>query len=173
MNWLDTETKAILQKEPEPKLAPPKAAEFGLVMLLKGRNRLRLARAICRINNCTEAQGLAIARRRAPAIVNPGLTEAEALWGQFELICCDTIAAFVRSEVLLDREQREYLETVYQRVLRSPEFRPTRIDIREVPATEGGEKFMDQFIGKAVAEEQRPLDEFSLLVPYKKARLMK
>ena len=173
MNWLDTETKAILQKEPEPKLAPPKAAEFGLVMLLKGRNRLRLARAICRINNCTEAQSLAIARRPAPAIVNPGLTEAEALWGQFELICCDTIAAFVRSEVLLDREQREYLETVYQRVLRSPEFRPTRIDIREVPATEGGEKFMDQFIGKAVAEEQRPLDEFSLLVPYKKARLMK
>lgn len=173
MNWLDTETKAILQKAPEPKWAPPMAAEFGLVLLRKGNDEPRLVRAICRINNCPESKGLALARQPTPTIVNPGLTEAEALWGQFELICCDSVAAFIRSEVLMDREQRDYLSTVFQRVLLSPEFRPTRIDVCAVPATEAGEKFMDQFIGNALSTENRPLDEFTLLVPYKKARLMK
>jgi hypothetical protein len=173
MNWLDTETKAILQKEDEPKLAPPKVAEFGLVMLRKGDDERRLVRAICRINDCAEYESLALARRPTPATVNPGLTEAEALWGQFELICCNTIAAFVRSEVLLDQEQQDYLNTVFQRVLLSSEFKSTRIDIREVPATEAGENFMNQFIGGAVREKNRPLEEFSLMVPYKKARLMR
>ena len=173
MNWLDTETKSILQKDYEPKLAPPKAAEFGLVLLRKGSDDLRLVRAICRINDCPESEGIAIAQQTTPAVINPGLTEAEALWGQFELICCDAVAAFVRSEVLLDPEQRDYLNTVFQRVLLSPEFKPTTIDVREVPATEAGERFLEQFIGKAIPEGNRPLDEFTLLVPYKKARLMK
>jgi len=173
MNWLDTETEAILQKEYGAKLAPPKAAEFGLVLLRKGNDELRLVRAICRINDCLESDGIAIARQPTPTIINPGLTEAEALSGQFELICCNGIAAFVRSEVLLDQEQQDYLQTVFQRVLLSPEFRPTRIEVREVPDTEAGKKFMEQFIGVAAMEANRPLDEFSLLVPYKKARLMK
>ena len=173
MNWLDTETKAILQKEHEPKLAPSKAAEFGLVLIRKGSDEPRLVRAICRINDCPEHEAITLARQPTPIIINPGLTEGEALWGQFELICCDSVAAFVRSEVLLEQDQKDYLDSLFQRVLQSPEFRPTRIDLLEVPATEAGEKFMEQFLGNAVPEEKRPLDEFSLLVPYKKARLMR
>jgi hypothetical protein len=173
MNWLDTETKAILQKEHEPKQAPPKAAEFGLVLIRKGSDEERLIRAICRINDCPESEGIAVARKPTPVIINLGLTEAEALLGQFELICCDSVAAFVRSEVLSGRDQKGYLAALFQRVLQSPEFRPTRIDVLEVPATEAGEKFMDQFLGNPVPGEKRPVDEFSLWVPYKKARLMK
>jgi hypothetical protein len=172
MNWLDTETKAILQKEDDSKLAPPMAAEFGLVLLRKGGDEPRLIRSICRINNCPETEAIALARKTTPVIINPGLTEAEALWGQFELICCDAVAAFVRSEVLIE-QARDYLIQVFQRVMQSPEFRPTRIDVLEVPATEAGEKFMEQFIGRVAPEGKRPLDEFTLIVPYKKARLMK
>jgi hypothetical protein len=89
------------------------------------------------------------------------------------LICCDSIAAFVRSEVLLERDQKDYLDALFQRVLQSPEFRPTRIDVLEVPATEAGERFVDQFLGNAIPEAKRPIDEFSLWVPYKKAKLIK
>ena len=173
MNWLDTETKAILQKEHEPKLAPPKTAEFGLVLIRKGSDEQRLIRAICRINDCLESEGVAVAREPTPIIINSGLTEAEALLGQFELVCCDSIAAFVRSEVLLERDQKAYLDALFQRVLQSPEFRSTRIDVLEVPATEAGEKFVDQFLGNPMPEAKRPIDEFSLWVPYKKAKLMK
>jgi hypothetical protein len=173
MNWLDTETKAILQKDHEPKLAPPRVAEFGLVVLRKGKDQERLVRAICRINNCPEPEAFALAQLPEPVTINPGLSEEEAFFGQFELICCDSIAVFVRSEVLLARGQREYLDALFKKVLESPEFRPTRIDVLEVPATEAGETFADQFLGCVCAEAERPLDEFSLWVPYKKAKMMK
>jgi hypothetical protein len=48
MNWLDTETKSILWKEPETKLAPPKAGEFALVLLKEGKDFKRLVRALQR-----------------------------------------------------------------------------------------------------------------------------
>jgi hypothetical protein len=173
MNWLDTETKAILEKAHEPKLTPAKAAEFGLVLLRKGGDNERLVRAICRINDCTDSEAVALSCLPLPVTVNPGLTEAEALYGQFELICCDAVAVFIRSEVLLEQNQKEYLDTLFQRVLQSPEFKLVRIDVLEVLATEAGEKFVDQFLGTSFPGEKRPIDEFSLWVPYKKARIMK
>ena len=33
MDWLDTETKALLQRSPPEKLAPPDTATFSLVLL--------------------------------------------------------------------------------------------------------------------------------------------
>jgi hypothetical protein len=100
MNCLDTETKAILQKEHEPKLAPSKAAEFALVLIRKGTDDQRLVRAIRRINECSESEAIELSRLPTPITINPGLTESEALFGQFELICCDAVAAFIRSEVI-------------------------------------------------------------------------
>ncbi len=92
---------------------------------------------------------------------------------EFELVCCDAVAAFIRSEVLLEPGQKDYLDALFQKVLHSPEFKPTRIDVLEVPATEAGEMSMDQFLGDPAPGEKRPIDEFSLWVPYKKARIMK
>jgi hypothetical protein len=173
MNWLDTETKAILQKDHEPRLAPPKAAEFALVLIRRGTDNQRLVRAICRINECGESQAIGLARMPVPATINPGLTEAEALFGQFELVCCDAVAAFVRSEVLLEKDQKVYLQALFRRVLESPEFKPTRIDVLEIPATDSGEKFVDQFLGIPLPGQRKPVSRFSVWVPYKKARIMK
>jgi hypothetical protein len=172
MNWLDTETKEILQKEHDPKLAPPKAAEFGLVLIQKGTDHQRLVRAICRINECSESEAIELARLPAPATVNPGLTQEEALFGQFELVCCDAIAAFIRSEVLLEQDQKNYLPSLFQKILESPEFKPTWIDVLEVPATDAGEKFVDQFLGIRLPGQKRRVSRFSVWVPYKKARIM-
>lgn len=168
MNWLDTETKAILQKEDEPKPVLIKAAEFALVLIRKGTDDERLVRAIRRINECSEEEAIALSRLPTPVTINAGLTEAEALIGQFELICCDAAAAFVRSEVILEQDQQGYLRDLFQKVSKSREFRPTEIEIVEVPATEAGEWFVDQFLGRAMSQES-----FSCFVPYKKARIMK
>jgi hypothetical protein len=173
MNWLDTETKAILQKEHEPRSAPPKAAEFALVLIRKGSDEQRLVRAIRRINECSEAEAIELSRLPAPVTINPGLTEAEALFGQFELICCDAVAAFVRSEVILEQGEQAYLQSLFQKVAQSPEFRPTAVNILGVPATEAGERFLDQFLGGAVPELKQGSSRFSVRVPYKKARIMK
>jgi len=69
MNWLDTETKAILQKEDESKLAPPKAAEFALLLIRKGIGHQRLVRAICQINECRESEAIELARLPAPVTI--------------------------------------------------------------------------------------------------------
>jgi hypothetical protein len=173
MNWLDTETKEILQKEHEPKLAPPKAAEFALVLIRKGTDHQRLVRAIRRINECSESEAIDLARLPAPFTINSGLTQEEAVFGQFELICCNTIAAFIRSEVLLEQDEKSYLQSLFQRVLQSPEFKPTRIDVLEVPATDSGQKFVDQFLGIPLPGQKRRVARFSVWVPFKKARIMK
>lgn len=173
MNWIDTETKEILQKEREPKPAPSKAAEFALVLLRKGPDDQRLIQAICRINNCHEVEARELANSPLPLTINPGLTESEALYGQFELICCDAIAIFVRSEVLLEQRQWNYLQSLFSKVLESPEFRPTKIDVRSVPATEPGQRFVDRFFGGALPRQRSEASHSLFWVPFKKARIMK
>jgi len=50
MNWLDTQTKEILQKEHDSKLSPPKVAEFALVLVRKGQDQDRMVHAVSEIN---------------------------------------------------------------------------------------------------------------------------
>lgn len=170
MNWLDTETKTILQKEHDPKLAPAKVAEFALVLLRKGSDGQRLIRAIRRINKCAEVEARELSTLAVPVVVNPGLIEAEVLFGQFELICCDAISVFVRSEIIMEREEPAYLESLFQKVAQSPEFAPTWIEVLDVPSTDAGEGFADQFLGDMVPDRGRAY--ISAQVPYKKARIM-
>lgn len=169
MNWLDTETKAILQKSDDPKLAPPKAGEFALVLLQKGTSDERLIHALREINDCTEIEARHLAGLPVPVTVNHGLTEGEALYGQFELICCDAVAAFLRSEVLSEPD-RNYLDSLWKKVLASHEFKPVKVDVLDVPMTESGEKFVEQFLGISSPGLHTGT---SVLVSFKKARIMK
>lgn len=174
IDWLDTETKAILHKPGDPKLAPPRAAEFALVLLRKGADLAGLIRAVHRINNAGPlSAAIALSYRPTPVVIHPGLSETEAIFGQFELICCDATAVFLRSEVLSGPDQKDYLNSLFKKLLQSPEFRPTKVEILEVPATESGQSFADQFLGPAAAEGTEGVGPLSLYVPYKKARIMK
>ena len=168
MNWLDTQTKDLLQKVCDEKLAPPKTAEFALVLLRKGPGFHRLAEAIMEINQCSEAEAAALASGQSPVTINFDLTEEEALWGQFELISCDSISIFLRSEVIAQND-KSYLWPLFKKVLESSEFRPTSVSILQVPATESGDKFLEQFVGKSAIRRDYPL---RLLIPFKKARIM-
>lgn len=169
MNWLDTETKSILWKEPEPKLATPKAGEFDLILFKEGMDFKRLVRALARTNQCTEAEATNLACRRLPYVVSHGLTEAEALYGQFELICCDNISAFFRSGIVSGANMPNHMDTLFRNILASPEFRPVKIDVVSIPQNESGEEFVDQFLGLPFPPKN-PLT--GITVPFKKARIM-
>jgi hypothetical protein len=172
MNWIDTETKAILQKENDLPLAPPKVAEFALVMGHKGNSRERLIRAVCRINDCSQSVALSLIALPLPVTVNLDLTEEDAILGQFELVCCGAISAVVRSEVA-GAADREYLGRLLKQVERSPEFKPTCVQIDHLPLTEAGQRFADQFLGLDAME----LDVSGLprrfSMPAKLARIIK
>jgi hypothetical protein len=167
MNWLDTQTKELLQGRDD-KLAPPKTAEFALVLLRKGPDRQRLIEAIVAINTCSESSAAILADRATPVTINPGLKEEEALWGQFALICCDAISIFIRSEVV-EQNGSSYLWPLFKKVLDSSEFRPSTIRISEVAETESGDKFLEQFFGSSVLKSAFPM---TLTSPFKKARIM-
>lgn len=169
MNWLDTQTKELLQRTRDDKLAPPRAAEFALVLLRKGPDQQRLIDALVEINQCPKAEAAGLANRPVPLTINSDLTEEEALWGQFELICCDAVGIFLRSEVI-EQNDWPYLGPLFKRVLESPEFSPATVNIAHVPATEPGDKFLKQFVGASTATCAFPV---TLVIPFKKARIMK
>lgn len=172
MNWIDAQTKEMLQKAPPPVLSPPKVAEFALVLLRKGADPKRLIRAIIRINECSESRASTLARQSTPAVVHRDLGEADALFGQFELICCDAVSIFVRSEVL-EQSDGSYLHGLFQQVLQSPEFKPTSVRVRSIPKTVPGQKFADQFLGVGCSESAGLSFPLVVNVPHKKARIMK
>jgi hypothetical protein len=168
MNWLDTQTKELLQKVSDEKLAPSKTAEFALVLLRKGPDRQRLVDAIIEISKCSEADAAVLASRSTPVTIHPDLTEEEALWGQFELICCDAVSIYLRSEVV-EQNDRSYLWPLFQKVSESAEFRPATVSLTHVPPTESGEKFLEQFAGSSGLKRAFPM---RFTVPFKKARIM-
>jgi hypothetical protein len=172
MNWLDTETQVILQKAHEPKPVLAKAGEFALLLIEKGNDKLRLLRAIGRVNDCDEAKCMDIAAYPTPVIVNGGLTESEALFGQFELVCCDAVSAFVRSEIV-QQNGIGYLDALCRSIANSPEFRRVPLRINLVPNTDEGELFIDQFLGSTNRTHSDWSFPLAITVPLKKARIMK
>jgi hypothetical protein len=61
-------------------LAPPKTAEFALVLIQKG-TRQGLIRAIRRINECSESEADKRMRQPSPVTIRDDLTQEEALFG--------------------------------------------------------------------------------------------
>jgi len=168
MNWLDTQTKELLQKARNEKPAPSKTAEFALVLLRKGLDHQRLVDSLREIRKCSDSEAVRLAARPAPFTIHPDLTEEEALWGQFELICCDAVSIYLRSEVI-EQNDSSYLLPLFKKILESSEFKPATVTITQVPATESGEKFLEQFAGDSALKRPFPV---TFTVAFKKARIM-
>ena len=171
MNWLDTQTKTLLQRDYEPPDAPAKVPDFALVMGSLGVNKERILNAICKINNCRQTAAIELMRQLHPVVINSDMTEEEAILGQFELICCDTISAVIRTEVA-DQGDREYLKELLETISQSPEFTPTPVRIEKVPMNEEGKRFVDQFLAMDPERLQKRLP-CTFTMPAKKARIMK
>jgi hypothetical protein len=170
--WLDTETKAMLQQAPPETLAPPYTGLFTLVLLQKGEDMTRLVRALTRIPGVPPRKAMDLAARHCPLPATGGLSLGDAMLGQFELVCCDSISVFLRNEVVATAE-RLYLAQLYQQFRRSPEFENVAVTIASVPQTASGEHFVDQFLGEAdgiIPRISGPLHVENMM--RKKARIM-
>ena len=145
-NWLDTQTKEILQGVPPAKLAPADAAGFSLVMLEDGKAPLRTARAVARIAAQIDRPSLPLPGPPFPVVIVGSLAIEDALFGQFELISCDAISVFIRDEVVSEGLD-EYLRNLYDDLRHSHEFEVVTFDISTLPNSADGDRFLDQFMG--------------------------
>jgi hypothetical protein len=165
--WLDTETKALLQRSPPEKLAPSDTATFTVVLLAVPRESPeRLVRAVTCMLDATRDEALQVLALPLPTPIKSGLSYQDALLGQFELIACDAISVFLADEVV-GNAPASYLAELYDDVRHSPEFELVSVRIESVPVNAKGRDFWDRFIGAAVP--QLPM---KLTVMKKKARIM-
>ncbi len=173
-NWLDTETKAILHRRPPEKLAPPMAGPFTLVLIARGPDQRRLARALQRSCPLSEAQVRAILRQPDPIAVAKGFSLDDATLGQFEFVCCDSSSVFLEDAVFQEAEEA-YLNNLYSWLRESREFEELPIRIWFVPESDGGLRFLDQFFGWDHQTFDRMMPRKGVLVQQmmrKKARIM-
>jgi hypothetical protein len=145
--WLDTETLALLQKSPTDKLAPADTIAFTLVALtISDRCSKRVVRAIERILDVPPEDARHLLARPLPFPVKRELSHADAAFGQFELISCDSISVILTDEVF-DGATPKYLNELYGQLLQSPEFEIISLQVESIPETERGSQYIDQFLG--------------------------
>jgi hypothetical protein len=147
LEWLDTETKAMLQQAPPEKLAPADTGMFTLVLLQKGNDASRLVRALARILGVSPRQPEVLAARTCPLSIVSSLSLADALLGQFELVCCDSISVFLRDDIVSSGD-RHYLNQLYRQFPESPEFKNVAVKVISLPDTVLAQHFVDQFLGE-------------------------
>jgi len=169
--WLDTETTAILQGVPPNKLAPPTTAGFTLVLLSKSGDHDRLQEGLAKAGCSDPLLSRRVLASPCPCVAATGLTVEEALFGQFELACCDSAAVFVRDEVVTENDH-PYLSDLYVELASSEEFQPREIEVHSVPHDERGTRYLRQFLGTDERFLERVVLPLRRTVMEKKARLM-
>ncbi|MBN2022056.1 MAG: hypothetical protein JW809_04620 [Pirellulales bacterium] len=171
--WLDTETKALLQPALPPKDVATATIGYTLVLLDRGADESLLRRALYRIHPNNESITGRVFESPGPWSLRSELSEAEAMFGQFELICAEAVAVFLRDDVARSGDAA-YLGELFGNLTESPEFAWAWLVFRLPGFDEQGRAFWDQFLGEepaswAQAEARMPL---RLRTRRKKARIM-
>ena len=164
--WLDAQTRSLLQERPPPRGPATAAGEFSIVLLARGPDPARMEHAAGVVAGDDYIRAQMVESDPLPLVCCAGLTLEDAMLAQFELVCCDAVAVFVRDEVVHGAE-REYLDEIYLRVRASDEFAPQRVHLGAVPDTDEGRSFLRQFLGRT--DVRLP---FRATVTMKKARVM-
>ena len=167
-NAPERKTQAKRRRAPPWKLAPADTATFTLILLDVGSSdRARVVSAVELIVRETDAGVRARLAGPLPLAVERGLSHADALLGQFELICCDCISVFVCDTVLASASP-QYLTSLFARLRASPEFDLVTARLESVPLGPKGLAFLNRFFGRRHVD--LPLE---LRVMRKKARSMR
>lgn len=167
-SWLDTETKAALQKLPPEKIAPATTETYSIVVLSRdvGCDDRRHLRAFDRVLRTCPEEAQVQMGKKPPFVVKRELTPSDAMLAQFELICCDVVSVFIRDTVIADAETG-YLSHLYSTLLRADEFQRMPVCTVFIPQHSAGRAFAEQFIGPAV-----PTLPCEMTATRKKARIM-
>jgi hypothetical protein len=165
-DWLDRKTRALLEGTPPPERVATSTGEYSLLLIELGEGVDRLLRAVERVRHAGKEDAVRMLGEPLPLVIGSGLTLADAMLGQFELVCCDATAIFLRDEVAC-KGAPGYLRGVLSKLKLSPEFTRRSVQVRSVPAGEDGRRFLDQFLGSAARDPPLRVE-----VPGKKARIM-
>jgi hypothetical protein len=101
-----------------------------------------------------------------PFVLKSGLSHADALLAQCELISCDIISVFIPENIAVAADSK-YLAQLYKRLACSSEFVRVRACLKALPADDRGARFLEQFVG--TTQTQLP---FSFFAANKKVRIM-
>jgi hypothetical protein len=161
-NWLDLETRSLLNKVPYRPETSVDCRGYSLLLLRAGPDTSRIVQAVADIQRLGSKNSTNI-----PIVIAQQLTIDEAMAGQFSLCCCDCISGFV-DDNLVHNDDETLADDVTSIVVNCEEFSLVSLRVNHVPPTEAGRRFAWQFLGCAIGVST-PLD---LTVYYKKARLM-
>ena len=173
VDWLDTETKALLQQSPPEKYAPADTGKFTLMLLRKGMNWERVLRYMVKVPGISVNKATALNYSRSyPLQVAAGLSIADAMLGQFELICSDSISIFLRDDIV-QTASPSYLTQICYTTRCSTEFKRIEVNVSCVPANDLGKRFIEQFISvpEILLNISHP-GNYKMTVMRKKARIM-
>jgi hypothetical protein len=166
--WLDTQTQAILQGNDPPKFAPSVAADFSLVLLDRGLCLERHQKALTKFFPPEKHVSIpGLLERACPLVIVSSISYGDAMLGQFELICADSISVVLRDEVASEGEP-DYLENLFQMLRKSQEFETISVTLLKIPQNDHGNNFCDQFLGGV-----NVLPPISFTTTQKKARIMR
>jgi hypothetical protein len=164
-DWLDTETKALLQRSPPEKLAPPDTATFALVLLgFAVQNNSATSSFATHCIDLERAERLLSGP--FPVCVRKGLSYSDAQIGQFELICRDAMSVIIADEVVA-KAPADYLADLYAKLRKIDEFELVAVRIDSVPDSPSGQKFCNRFLNG-----WKPASSAAMELMRKKARIM-
>lgn len=167
MDWLDTETKVLLQHSPPEKLAPPDTATFTLVVLaFYSDDHPAMINAAQRAAGVLADEAERLLRRQPPVPVKTGLSYPDAQIAQFELICCDAVSVIIADEVVAEASA-DYLADLYARLRKSDEFAMVTVRSDSIPGGPSGREFCNRYLGG-----REPVWPFVTSMMRKKARIM-
>ena len=167
--WLDPQTKEILEPIPPTKRTGISLCDYCLSIIRISADYSFIERALKRIGADSSVSRIKRLLDVYPGVtVKTGLSYEGALMGQFELICADTHSVFLDSEVS-SYSDPEYLRELIFRLSRSTEFAPATVELLELPRSNQGLRFEEQFF----SPRNRPLNlPWTGRVARKKARVM-
>ena len=100
MDWLDTETKALLQHSPPKNLRLPIRRPSRHLAGNRGARSQRPCEGGATGSKALEDEAGRLLSGRLPVCVKKGLSYTDGQIGQFELICCDAVSVIIADEVL-------------------------------------------------------------------------
>ena len=164
-DWLDTETKALLQRSPPEKLAPPDTRTFALVLLGFAVQNDHASSSFA--THCIDLEKAGrLLSGPSPVCVKKGLSYSDAQIGQFELICRDAASVIIADEVVAEAPA-DYLADLYAKLRKIDEFELVTVRIDSVPDGPRGQAFCNRFLN-----EWKPDSPVEVKLMRKKARIM-